>query len=90
MRRHHRFVAGSIVGRRLANDVPEHREVLGDAGLYYRGPDELAMRLQSVLDDGAVAADLKERAMSRATSLFAWDSVTRAYEAWFLQLVRER
>ena len=26
----------------LANDVPEHRETLGDAGRYYRGPDGLA------------------------------------------------
>ena len=27
-----------------ANDVPEHREVLGDAGLYYRGPPRACRR----------------------------------------------
>jgi glycosyltransferase involved in cell wall biosynthesis len=71
----------------IANDVPEHREVLGDAGLYYHGPDGLAMRLQSVLDDPALAADLQHRATSRAESLYSWDAVTRDYESWFLKLM---
>jgi hypothetical protein len=39
----------------LANDVPEHRETLGDAGLYYHGYKELASKLQAVLDDKALS-----------------------------------
>lgn len=71
----------------IANDVPEHREVLGEAGLYYQGAEELAERLQSVLDDPALASDLRTRAGERAASLYSWDSVTDAYEAWFTQLM---
>ena len=67
----------------IANDVPEHRETLGDAGLYYRGHAELAARLQLVLDDAALRADLRERAHERARQQYSWDAVTEAYEAWF-------
>ncbi len=67
-----------------ANDVPEHRETLGDAGLFYRGPDELVARLQSILDDPALAEDLRVRARGRAIAEFSWDHVTDQYEAWLL------
>jgi glycosyltransferase involved in cell wall biosynthesis len=71
----------------VANDVPEHREVLGESGLYYRGSGELAKLLQSLLDDPAIAADLRARARERAASLYSWDSVTDLYEAWLTQLM---
>lgn len=66
----------------LANDVPEHRETLGDAGLYYRGTAELAVQLQRLLDDPALAADLRQRAHERARELYSWDAITDRYEAW--------
>lgn len=72
----------------VANDVPEHRETLGDAGLYYRGPDELAARLQGLLDDPAVASDLAGRAHRRAMSTYSWDAITDDYESWLLGLAR--
>ena len=72
----------------VANDVPEHRETLGDAGLFYRGPEELASRLQSILDDPALAEDLPARARGRAIAEFSWDHVTDQYEAWLLGLAR--
>ena len=74
----------------IANDVPEHRETLGDAGLYYRGHSELTVKLQLVLDDPALRADLRERAHERARQKYSWDSVTEAYEAWFASLTRPR
>ncbi|HEX9043731.1 MAG TPA: glycosyltransferase, partial [Candidatus Limnocylindrales bacterium] len=43
----------------VANDVPEHREVLGDAGRYYRGAAGLAEALQALLDDPAAADALR-------------------------------
>ena len=38
----------------IANDVPEHREVLGDAGRYYdrNDPDALAAALRAIVEDG--------------------------------------
>jgi glycosyltransferase involved in cell wall biosynthesis len=74
----------------LANDVPEHRETLGDAGLYYRGAEELAERLQGLLDDPAAAAELRSRAHERARELYSWDRVAADYEAWFEKLISPR
>jgi glycosyltransferase involved in cell wall biosynthesis len=72
----------------VANDVPEHREVLGDTGLFYRQPDELAACLQSVLDDSSLADSLRKRARQRAESRFHWDRVTDSYETWLKSLIR--
>jgi exopolysaccharide biosynthesis WecB/TagA/CpsF family protein len=76
---------GNVV---LANDVPEHRETLGDAGLYYRGPAELAAKLQLVLDDKALSGDLRARAHDRARNMFSWDAISDAYESWLVGLCR--
>lgn len=70
-----------------ANDVPEHRETLGDAGLFYVGPDQLAQRLQAILDDPALSADLRARARDRAAGNFSWDHVADEYESWLTGLV---
>ena len=73
----------------LANDVPEHRETLGDAGLYYHGPTELAAKLQTVLDDKALADDLRRRAHDRARRLYSWDAISDAYESWLTGLCEQ-
>jgi len=70
----------------LANDVPEHRETMGDAGRYYHGPEALARELQAVLDDPALAADLRSRARARASERYSWDAIAAAYEDWFSTL----
>jgi glycosyltransferase involved in cell wall biosynthesis len=71
----------------LANDVPEHRETLGDAGRYYRGARELADQLQVLLDHPSMVDDLRGRAHGRAREHYGWDSITDAYETWFQSLV---
>jgi glycosyltransferase involved in cell wall biosynthesis len=70
----------------VANDVPEHRETLADAGRYYRGPEALARELQAIIDDPALARELGRRARERAAAAFGWDAIADAYEAWFKQL----
>ena len=70
----------------LANDVPEHHETLDDAGLYYHGSTELAAKLQTVLDDKALAEDLRRRAHDRALRLYSWDAISDAYETWLMGL----
>ncbi len=74
----------------VANDVPEHRETLGEAGRYYRGPAELAEALQTLLDDPAGRARLREQAHGRAAERYSWDGVCDAYERWFMELVASR
>ena len=66
----------------VANDVPEHREALADAGLYYRGSGGLAGALQRLLDDRTLAARLGEAARSRARENYGWDAIADRYEAW--------
>ncbi|MEP7360056.1 MAG: DUF1972 domain-containing protein [Chloroflexota bacterium] len=65
-----------------ANDVPEHREVLGDAGLYYRGAPALTDALQRLIDDPLLAAQVRERAAARARELYDWDRIAAEYEHW--------
>jgi glycosyltransferase involved in cell wall biosynthesis len=69
-----------------ANDVPEHREVLGDAGLYYRGEIELANALQRLLRDPELAATMRTRAADRARELYDWDIIAKQYERWLSEL----
>ena len=71
----------------LANDVPEHRETLGDAGRYYQGPEALARGIQAVLDDPATAQALGQRAHERAAAIYGWDAIADAYDAWLTGLV---
>lgn len=72
----------------VANDVPEHRETLGDAGLYFRGPHELAKALQALLDDPYLRNELRDRAQARAERLYSWDHVTDEYERWLASLTK--
>jgi glycosyltransferase involved in cell wall biosynthesis len=72
----------------VANDVPEHREVLGEAGLYYDRNDAavLAARLKDLAADSELRARLGRDAAERATALFSWDAVTDSYEALFTRM----
>lgn len=65
-----------------ANDVPEHREVLGDAGLYYTGAAGLSDALQRLLDDSALATQMRTRAADRSRELYDWDTIADDYERW--------
>lgn len=71
-----------------ANEVPEHREVLGDAALYYNGTFELTAGLQQLLDDDSLNRRLRTSAAQRARDHFSWDRVAHDYEAWLTQLAR--
>lgn len=70
----------------LANDVPEHREVLGESGRYYHGAAQLTEQLQAILDDPTRATEMGAGAQARAADVYAWDRVTDAYERWFGEL----
>jgi glycosyltransferase involved in cell wall biosynthesis len=75
----------------VANDVPEHREVLGEAGWYYdrNDPDALATCLQAIVADEAGRREKGAAAAARSRDLFSWDHVAEQYEALF-DAVRRR
>ena len=66
----------------VANDVPEHREVLGDAGLYYRFNDfsHLAEILSPLLTNPAEVAQMRLSSAAKAASEYSWDSIVDQYE----------
>jgi glycosyltransferase involved in cell wall biosynthesis len=73
----------------VANDVPEHREVLGTAGWYYRRNDaqDLSEALRRLTADGQACQTLGAAAALRASRDFSWDSVTSSYERMFERLL---
>ena len=71
----------------LARDTPEHREVLGSTGLYYRDVSGLAGQLESVLADPRRAESLRAGTTGRVREHYSWDQITDAYEALFASLV---
>ena len=76
----------------LAHEVPEHREVVADAGLYfrYRDADDLARVMTQVLDDPALVVNLRERAERRVRERYTWDAISDEYERYFAELLDRR
>jgi glycosyltransferase involved in cell wall biosynthesis len=75
--------AGNCV---IAKDTPENREVLSDAGLFFRDADDLASQIQLTLTDQDLVSRLRACAQSRAKTHYSWDAVTDAYERLFKRL----
>jgi len=63
----------------VALDTPEHREVLGDAGHYYRDEAELAVELKRLGDDANSRRVLAASASRRAHEQYSWNVVAEAY-----------
>lgn len=74
----------------VANDVPEHREVLGDNGLYYARNDvgSLAALLAVLVASPERRARLGEGARACVRECYSWDRVADGYESIFQELRR--
>jgi glycosyltransferase involved in cell wall biosynthesis len=74
----------------VAHDVPEHHEVLGEAGLYVdvKDPLELGRTLRSLFDDAARRAALGRLATGRARAHYSWEAVADRYEQLFEKAMR--
>jgi glycosyltransferase involved in cell wall biosynthesis len=73
----------------LVQDVPQHHEVVADAGRYFarRDAEDLATQMRRVLDDPDDVERLRRRARERAETSYSWDAITDEYEAYFTTLV---
>lgn len=72
----------------IAIDVSFSHDVLLDAGIYYRkSPEDLASRMQWVLDHADELHVFKKKAVERITAHYSWDLVTDQYEELFRELI---
>lgn len=73
----------------LANDVPQHREVLGEAGIYFsvRKPDELTQKLQYLLDHPEAVRQFQAKALKRVREKYSWEKISRDYQTLFSKMV---
>jgi glycosyltransferase involved in cell wall biosynthesis len=73
----------------VSSDIVEAREVVGDAALTFVGGDSssLAAALERVIDDEALAADLRGRSLARVREKYNWDDVAAAHRVVYERLV---
>jgi len=76
----------------LANDVPEHREVLGDAGVYFNtsGTKTLTEKMQFLLDKPSVVEKYRSMVQARVRQNYSWEKVTDDYERLFRLVARSK
>jgi glycosyltransferase involved in cell wall biosynthesis len=73
----------------LALDVAFNRDVLGDAGIYFRPDAEnLARAMRWSLDHGSELAPYKAAAIGRIRANYDWDDIARKYEELARNLAR--
>ena len=58
----------------VATDVPIHREICGDAALYFapEDADDLAKQLMKLNDDADLRATLAQRGQARVSKMYNW------------------
>lgn len=71
----------------LANDVPEHREVLGDAGIYYKGKEDLKEKMEMLLSNDALVNEKREAARTIVRTEYSWERITAEYERLFRRML---
>jgi glycosyltransferase involved in cell wall biosynthesis len=76
----------------LANDVPEHREVLQDAGFFFNANQngDLAEKIQYLLEHPKIVAEAGRKAADRIRQHYTWDKITEAYEKLFYRLAGQK
>src|SRR5262249_26521125 len=72
----------------ISKATPENREILGDAGLFFREAGDLARQIEVTLRDRSVVERFGVLAQTRVTERYSWDAVTDAYEDLFRRLSR--
>ena len=70
------MAAGNAI---LARDTESNREVLGEKGLFWRTPEELASLLRAVWPDARRRRELGDQARARARERYSWEKVTDSY-----------
>lgn len=73
----------------LANDVPEHHEILTDVGIYYKGKEDLSSKMHFLIKNSDVVFRIREKTQEIIRNNYSWDSITEQYEDLFRKLMKE-
>ncbi|MCD6116177.1 DUF1972 domain-containing protein [bacterium] len=76
----------------LANDVVQHREVLGETGVYFNvsSVETLTQKMQYYIDHPEEADHLRSAVVKRVKEKYSWDAVTSQYETLFKRITGRR
>src|ERR1700687_1188480 len=76
----------------IVNSVPEALSAVGDAALAYRRNDsnDLAAKLQQVIDQPDMALLLREKAVERVREEYSWERVTEDHRLLFSDVLQGR
>lgn len=77
--------AGNCV---LANDVTEHGEVLGEAGFYYKGKEEMKKMMQFLIDNEKIVKERGNVARRIVEERYSWEKITDEYERLFFEMIK--
>lgn len=70
----------------LALSTIENTEVVDEAGIMYRDPDELAAKMQDAALDKKMVIEYRKRAQQHVRENYSWDAITDQYEQLFKNL----
>ncbi len=72
----------------LANDVPEHREVIRQAGYYFKTSDwqDLKDKMQYLVNHPETVQEYQAKAVERVKAVYTWDRIADGYEKLFLKM----
>jgi glycosyltransferase involved in cell wall biosynthesis len=75
----------------IASDIPPHREVIGDAGMFVPPGDigKLTGALRTLITDTSLRTDLCQKAKERA-DIFSIENTVEAYEDLFKKLIDKK
>lgn len=76
----------------LANDVPEHREVVQDAGVYFqtKPQNNIHEQMQRLLDRPDLVDQYRARACERIRQEYSWEKIVNDYEQLFFQMTKKK
>ncbi|MCK5620306.1 MAG: glycosyltransferase family 4 protein, partial [Candidatus Krumholzibacteria bacterium] len=73
----------------LLSEIPENREVAGDAAVYFKPSDvnELRAALQALIEDRGLQSELSSRGVERARSTYNWERIAEQVEAFYYKVL---
>ena len=71
----------------LANDVPEHQEVLNECGVFYNGNevDDLVAKIEYLLNNPNIVQKYRKLAIKRIEEQYTWKRIILEYEKLFMK-----